>query len=158
MILWKRAAFLGFLSWLLPFAVSFIAFPLKKSNPPLFISLMGLTVLAMGGALLTRCFRDRPVSVREAVLVGALWFFMNLVFDYPMFAYGPMQMTAPAYYSEIGLAYITFPALAFWAARLVKSFVRLPTLTGGRPSERRAGSAVSPSIVRSFDPSTVRDV
>jgi len=46
---------------------------------------------------------------------------MNLVFDYPMFAYGPMKMTAPAYYSEIGMSYLTFPALAFWAARLVKS-------------------------------------
>ena len=28
---------------------------------------------------------------------------MNLAFDYPMFAYGPMQMTAPRYYSEIGI-------------------------------------------------------
>jgi hypothetical protein len=37
------------------------------------------------------------------VLVGALWLFMNLAFDYPMFAYGPMQMTAPRYYSEIGI-------------------------------------------------------
>jgi uncharacterized membrane protein YpjA len=121
MILWKRAALLGFLSWLVPFAVSFIVFPLKKSNPPLFITLMSLAVLVAGGALLTRYFRNRPVSVREAVLVGALWFFMNLVFDYPMFAYGPMKMTAPRYYSEIGMSYLTFPALAFWAARLVKS-------------------------------------
>ena len=121
MILWKRAAILGFLSCLAPFAVSFLVFPLKKSNPPLFITLMGLAVLVVGGALLTRYFRNRPVSVREAVLVGALWFLMNLVFDYPMFAYGPMKMTAPAYYSEIGMSYLTFPALAFWAARLVKS-------------------------------------
>lgn len=121
MILWKRAAFLGFLSWLIPFAVSFIVFFLKKSNPPLFGALMGLVVLLTGGALLTRYFRNRPVSVREAVAAGALWFFMNLVFDYPLFAYGPMQLTAPAYYSEIGLAYLAFPAFAFWAARLVKA-------------------------------------
>jgi hypothetical protein len=120
-ILWKRAAFLGFLSWLIPFAVSFIVFFLKKSNPPLFGALMGLVVLLTGGALLTRYFRNRPVSVREAVAAGALWFFMNLVFDYPLFAYGPMQLTAPAYYSEIGLAYLAFPAFAFWAARLVKA-------------------------------------
>jgi hypothetical protein len=121
MILWKRAALLGFLSWLLPFAVSFIVFPLKKSNAPLFGTLMGLVVLLTGGVLLTRYFRNRSVSVREAVLVGALWFAMNLVFDYPMFAYGPMEMTARSYYSEIGLGYLAFPAFAFWAARLVKS-------------------------------------
>ena len=121
MILWKRAAFLGFLSWLIPFAISFILFPVKNSNAPLFGTLMDLVVLLAAGALLARYFRNRPVSVREAILVGALWFFMNLVFDYPMFAYGPMQMTAPRYYSEIGLAYLTFPAFAFWAARLVKA-------------------------------------
>ena len=121
MILWKRAAGLGFLSWLLPFAVSFLVFPLKQSNAPLFDTLMGLVVLLTGGALLTRYFRNQSVSVREAVLVGALWFFMNLAFDYPMFAYGPMKMTARSYYSEIGLAYLAFPAFAFWAARLVKA-------------------------------------
>jgi hypothetical protein len=121
MILWKRAALLGFVSWLIPFAVSFVVFPLKKSNAPLFGTLMGLVVVLTAGALLARYFRNRLVSVREAALVGALWFFMNLVFDYPMFAYGPMQMTAPRYYSEIGISYLTFPAFALWAARLVKS-------------------------------------
>ncbi|MGO9258663.1 MAG: hypothetical protein ACLQU1_20430 [Bryobacteraceae bacterium] len=121
MILWKRAAWLGFLSWLFPLAVSFILFPLKRSNAPLFGTLMGLVVLLTGGALLTRYFGDRTVAVREAVCVGALWFFLNLAFDYPMFAYGPMKMTPWSYYSEIGLGYLAFPALAFWAARLVRS-------------------------------------
>jgi hypothetical protein len=45
---------------------------------------------------------------------------MNLVFDYPMFAYGPMAMTAGAYYSEIGVAYLAFPTFGLGAARLVK--------------------------------------
>jgi len=121
MILWRRAVALGFLSWLFPFAVSFIAFPLKKSNPPLFGTLMGLVVLLAAGALLAGYFRNRSVSVREATLVGALWLFMNLVFDYPMFAYGPMKMTGWSYYSEIGLGYLVFPVFAFFAARLVKS-------------------------------------
>ena len=124
MILWKRAALLGFLSWLIPFAISFVVFPLKKSNASLFATMMGLVVLLTAGGLLTRYFRNQAVSVREAVLVGALWFVMNLVFDYPMFAYGPMKMTAAAYYSEIGLVYLAFPAFAFWAARLGKPSVR----------------------------------
>jgi hypothetical protein len=121
MILWKRAAALGFLSWLLPLAVSFAVFPLKQSNAPLFDTLMALVTLLTGGALLTRYFRHQPVPVREAVLVGALWFVMNLAFDYPMFSYGPMKMTAGSYYSEIGLGYVAFPVFAFWAARLVKA-------------------------------------
>jgi len=120
MMLWKRALLLGLLSWLIPFAISFFIFFLKKSNAPLFSTLMYLVVLLTAGLLLAGYFRNRPVSVREALLVGALWIVMNLVFDYPMFAYGPMKMTALSYYSEIGLAYLTFPVFAFLSARLAK--------------------------------------
>ncbi len=121
MILWKRAALLGLLSWLIPFVISFFIVFLKKSNAPLFCTLMYLVVLLTAGLLLALYFRNRPLQVREALLVGALWFVMNLVFDYPMFAYGPMKMTALGYYSEIGLVYLTFPAFAFLSARLVKT-------------------------------------
>ena len=120
MVLWKRALLLGLLSWFIPFAISFVAFPLKKSNAPLFSTLMYLVVLLTAGALLNHYFRTRRVSVREATIVGTLWLVMNLLFDYPMFAYGPMKMTAPGYYSEIGLVYLAFPAFALLAARLVK--------------------------------------
>jgi len=77
-------------------------------------------LLLTGGALLSVYFRYRPVALREAVLVGALWTGFNLLFDYPMFAFGPMQMTVGAYYSEIGLSYLAFPALAYGAARLAR--------------------------------------
>src|SRR5216110_828005 len=36
MIQWKRAAMLGFLSWAIPFGISLLLFPLKKSNAPMF--------------------------------------------------------------------------------------------------------------------------
>jgi hypothetical protein len=121
MIRWKRAAWLGFLSWLIPFAVSFMVFPLKRANAPLFGTLMGLVVLVTGGALLNRYFRDRAVSVHEAMLVGMVWFSMNLVLDYPMFFYGPMKMTAWGYSSEIGLGYLAIPAVALLTARMARS-------------------------------------
>ena len=120
MILWKRAALLGFLSWTIPFVISFLLFPLKKSNAPLFGTLMSLVVLLTAAALLNRYFRNRPVSVKEAVSVGALWLAVNLVFDYLMFSHGPMQMTASSYYSEIGLAYLAIPIFAIGAARLAR--------------------------------------
>ena len=121
MILWKRALVLGFLSWLAPLAISFPLFPLKQTNAPLFETLMGLVTLLTAGILLGRYFRGQPVSVREAVLVGALWLCMNLALDYPMFSQGPMRMTAQAYYSEIGLCYLAFPAFALCAARMARS-------------------------------------
>jgi len=119
MILWKRAAALGFVSWLVPFAISFAVIPVKKSNAPLFATLMYLVVLVTAGVLLARYFRDRPVALGEAVSVGVLWLAMNLGFDYPMFAHGPMTMTPLQYYSEIGLVYLAFPVFALGAARLV---------------------------------------
>jgi hypothetical protein len=120
MIAWKRAVPLGLASWAIPFAFSFLLFPLKKSNTPLFETLMALAELVVAGALFQRYFRGRAVSAGEAVPVGLLWLAINLVLDYPMFAYGPMKMQVWAYYSEIGLVYLTFPAFGFWASRLAR--------------------------------------
>jgi len=116
-----RAVLLGLLSWFVPFVGGFVLFPLKKSNAPLFSTLMYLIVLVTAGALLGFHFRKRTVSVPEAGMVGALWLAMNLILDYPMFALGPMKMTPLGYYSEIGLVYLTFPLFSILAAWLVKS-------------------------------------
>lgn len=120
MILWKRAAWLGVVSWLIPFAAGFIAFPLKRVNAPLFETAMGLVVLATAAALLQVHFRGRAVSAKEAAVVGACWLALNLALDYPMFAYGPMKMTAAAYYSEIGAGYLAFPLFGLGAAGLAR--------------------------------------
>ena len=116
-----RAILFGLLSRLIPFVISFAAFPLKKFNAPLFSTLMYLVVLVTAGVLLFWYFRKRAVSVGEAALVGAVWLAVNLVCDYPMFAFGPMKMTALAYYSEIGLVYLAYPIFALMAARLAGS-------------------------------------
>ena len=113
-----RAALFGLLSWVIPFVVSFGLFPLKKTNAALFSTLMYLVVLVIAGALLNFYFRKRAVSVREAALVGAAWLAINLICDYPMFAFGPMKMTTIGYYSEIGLVYLTYPIFAVMAARM----------------------------------------
>jgi hypothetical protein len=120
MIAWKRAVTLGFASWAIPFAFAFLVFPLKKSNAPLFETIMALTELVTAGALFHRYFRGRAVSAREAVPVGVLWLAVNLVMDYPMFSFGPMKMPAWTYYSEIGLIYLMFPVFGFLAARLAQ--------------------------------------
>jgi len=113
-----RAIALGLLSWAIPFVAGFILFPLKKSNPPLFSTVMYLIVLLTAGLLLVWYFRKRVERKGEAALVGAVWLAINLACDYPMFAFGPMKMTPLAYYSEIGLVYLTFPIFAVMAARL----------------------------------------
>jgi uncharacterized membrane protein YpjA len=120
MAVWARAILFGLLSWFIPFAMSLVLFPIRKSNAPLFSALMYLMVLVTAGVLLINYFRKRPVSLREALLVGALWLVMNLLLDYPKFAYGPMRMSAVRYCSEIGIVYLTFPAFALLAVRMPK--------------------------------------
>lgn len=120
MIAWRRAALVGLASWLIPFVISFLIFPVKKSNAPLFETLMTLVVLVTAGVMYQLYFRGRAVSTSEAVSVGFLWLAVNLVMDYPMFAYGPMKMAASAYYSEIGLAYLTYPVFGILASRLAR--------------------------------------
>jgi len=121
MVAWGRAVLLGFLSWLVPFLISFLAFPLKKANAALFNTLMYLVVLVTAGILLVWYFRVRAVTVREAAVVGTLWLAINLILDYPMFAYGPMKMTPLVYYSEIGLVYLTYPGFAVFSALMAGS-------------------------------------
>jgi len=118
MILWKRTFLLGFLSWLLPFLISFLIFPVKRWNAPLFATVMTLVVVLTAEVLLGFYFRGRTVTSSEALLVGTLWFLFDVVLDYPLFSHGPMRMTGLNYYSEIGLDYLIFPLFAFGAARL----------------------------------------
>ncbi len=117
---WMRAVRLGLASWLIPFAFGFLLFPLKKANGPLFVTLMMLIVLVTAGGLFELYFRSGKASVAESLRVGFLWFAINVVLDFPMFARGPMQMSAAAYYSEIGLIYLIYPMFGFWASRLAR--------------------------------------
>ena len=121
MALSVRATLLGLFSWLLPFAIAFVLFPVRKSNAPLYATLMYLIVLLTAGLLLILHFLHRRVSMLEACLVGLLWLAINLALDYPLFSHGPMRMSAGSYYSEIGLVYLTFPAFSMLAARLASS-------------------------------------
>ncbi len=107
---WKRALGLGFLSWLAPFAFSVLAFPLKKANPPLFEGVMVWALCVAAGVLYAAYLSNAAPRLAEAAPLGFLWAAINLVCDYPMFAYGPMKMTAAQYYSGIGVDYAIYPA------------------------------------------------
>ena len=78
---------------------------------------MAIAVIVAASFLARRYFRDAaPPRVAEAAALGILWLAINLIMDYPMFAYGPMRMSAARYYSEIGSAYLLFPAFLAGAA------------------------------------------
>ena len=50
--------------------------------------------------------------LREGVLLGCLWFAINILIDAPlMLLGGPMKMTLPDYMSDIGVTYLLIPAI-----------------------------------------------
>jgi hypothetical protein len=81
---------------------------------------MFLVLILVAAPLRDRYFLDIGApQAGEAALLGFLWLAINLAMDYPMFAYGPMKMTAAHYYSEIGAAYLVYPAFLTLSVRTV---------------------------------------
>jgi len=108
---WRLLRF-GFVSWLIPFAVSCVIFPLKQAQPSLFDNLMAavLTSVAVGlGCLYLK--RTGADSLVAAVGVGAFWWGCNVGLDLLCFSWGPMKMPVATYLTDIGLAYNIYPII-----------------------------------------------
>ena len=98
----------GFLIWLIPFLVSFVIFPLKTSNRPLFESIMPVVLVfaVMISSVLYFKKIDKD-SLKEGILAGVLWFVISLVIDLLLFlTVSPMQMSFIDYMTDIGLTYL----------------------------------------------------
>lgn len=102
----------AFLAWLAPFAASVGLFPLKRSLPPLFESLMGVTLASTTSVLgcLYLC-RAEGHPVVAGVRAGLLWMLANWLLDAAMFSGGPMKMSLDRYAADIGTAYLMIPAI-----------------------------------------------
>ncbi len=108
-----RLVLFGFLSWLVTFTASVCLFALKKNDEHLFEVLMGcvLTTCTVGFAALYFC-KIKADFFREGVLLGAAFLACNILFDLPMFSFGPMHMTLARYFKDIGIAYLSMPIVA----------------------------------------------
>jgi len=98
----------GFLIWLIPFLVSFVIFPLRDANRPLFESIMPiilvLTVMIISGLYFKKIEKE---SLKEGLIAGVLWFVLSLVIDLMLFLpASPMQMSFSDYMMDIGLTYL----------------------------------------------------
>jgi hypothetical protein len=95
----------GFLIWLIPFLVSFVIFPLRSSNRPLFESIMPvilvLTVMIVSVLYFKKIEKE---SLKEGLIAGVLWFVLSLIIDLLLFLpASPMQMNFSDYIIDIGL-------------------------------------------------------
>lgn len=113
----------GFLVWLIPFAVSFIIFPLKESARPLFESIMPLTLSIV--VLILAYYYLKNISsnfIKEGVLIGIVWYIINIAIDLFMFMpASPMHMSFGDYMMDIGLTYLIIPAITIGMGYMASS-------------------------------------
>ncbi len=112
---WILAIILGVLLWLVVFAVSFVVYPLK-ANPefaPLFESIMPVAISLCTMVFLGIYFRKvRKAYLFEGIMLGVLWFVINVAIDAALMWFGgPMKMPILDYFMDIGLTYVMIPAM-----------------------------------------------
>ncbi len=107
-----KAVIYGVLVWLIPFVTALLISPLRESARPLFESIMPVVVTVATVAFAVLYFRRvSSCHVREGVLLGALWYAINVVIDLPLMLTGPIGMSFGEYMADIGLTYLIIPAV-----------------------------------------------
>jgi len=119
-----KSFLLGFLSWAIPFAVSFLFYNSSgELNIPYatFKSIMIATGTISGCYLLFRYFRLIDSDfVRNGVIVGLSWFALNILLD-SVILIPMMKTTFSNYFLSIGLGYMAIPAISIAMGYLLKA-------------------------------------
>lgn len=119
---YKKALLSGFLTWLIPFVISFFFY--SKDGVLLihlatFKSIMYVTGIGSGMYLLVRYFQKEQGSLKEGFRLGLLWFGMNIALD--LLVLIPMShMPVSDYFTQIGLSYLGIIPLSMGAGVLAK--------------------------------------
>jgi hypothetical protein len=105
----------GFLSWLIPFVVSFLFYKPGGELVVLYATFKS-TIMVVGVIsgcyFLIRYFRLADSDfVRNGVIVGLSWFAINIILDIVILI-PIMKTTFADYFMSIGLSYIAIPAIS----------------------------------------------
>ncbi len=110
----RRTTLLGFLTWLVPFAVSFLFVDSSGHwiiPQPLFKSIMVVVFGGFGTALLVAAFRRIRPTMRSGLALGGYWLAINLALDLAVLR--PLAgMSVRDYVYDIGLRYLLIPIIA----------------------------------------------
>ena len=106
---------LGFLSWLIPFAVSFLFYkPGGELVVPYatFKSTIMVVGVISGCYLLFRYFKSVDSDfISNGVIVGLSWLAINIILD-ALILIPMMKSTFSEYFMSIGLGYISIPVIS----------------------------------------------
>ena len=103
----------GFLVWLIPFAVSFVVYPLKAPMYSLFESIMSVIIAISAVAFSYFYLKGIETNfVREGIITGAVWFIIAIIIDLLMFMpVSPMHMNFADYIMTVGIKYLIIPVV-----------------------------------------------
>jgi hypothetical protein len=104
----KRAFIYGFLLWLIPFVVSVIIFPLKKTDPAFFQSILGVFSITLAVLLTVHYFQKVKGNLKEGIFLGLIFAFISWFFDFFFFIWGPIKTPLVSYIKEIGIGYLIY--------------------------------------------------
>jgi len=104
----KRAFLYGFLLWLIPFLASVLIFPLKKSDPAFYQSILGVFSITLVIILAVHYFKKTEGNLREGILLGIVFAVISWFFDFFFFIWGPIKMPLLNYIKEIGIGYLIY--------------------------------------------------
>jgi hypothetical protein len=111
----------GFAGWIIPFLTSFPIYKLKQNNDPLFETIMALTLVLVSAFLISRYFKKINENyITEGIRLGSALMTFSILFDLPVFIFGPLKMTMITYIKDIGLMYFIFPVMAVSAGYLIE--------------------------------------
>lgn len=122
-----KTLLLGFLSWLIPFAVSFLFYkPGGELVVPYgtFKSTIMVVGIISGCYLLYQYFKVVESDfIKNGVIVGLSWFAINIILDTIILI--PIMKTSFAdYFMSIGLSYIGIPAISIAMGYLLNNKVK----------------------------------
>lgn len=128
----RKALLYGFLIWLFVFGVAFVIFPLREMWRSLFESIMPVAIVLATTAFAHLYLKEVTQRVlREAVIVGVVWFLVSIVIDIPLMLTGPMQMPLVEYMADIGVTYLMIPPIVISMG--IARHTALKSAAGGSP-------------------------
>ena len=119
----KMILFRGFLTWLIPFTISFLFFTpdgIPLIDITFFKSIMMILGCLVGVLLLIQSFKKIKTNyLEEGIKIGLIWFSINVTLDL-IFLLPLGKLTITDYFTQIGIRYITIPIISIGMGYLIK--------------------------------------
>lgn len=117
-----RNIFLGFLSWLIPFVVSFLFYKPGGElvvSYPTFKSLIMVVGVISGCYLLFQYFKEVTIDfIKHGIIVGLSWFGINIILD-TIVLIPIMKTSFTENFMSIGISYFAIPVISITMAYLL---------------------------------------